>query len=82
MDDIDNAKVEAGEIMRAGELGRISWDRVVALHDIAGGLRAGRTSKDQIVVGNLQGIGIEDVAVAEVVYRAAKERGIGLELPA
>jgi len=82
VDDIDNAKVEAGEIMRAGELGRISWDRVVAIHDISGGLRAGRTSADQIVVCNLQGIGIEDVAVAEVVYRKAKERGIGLELPA
>ena len=29
----------------------------------------------------LQGIGIEDVAVAETVYRLAVERGVGLQLP-
>jgi ornithine cyclodeaminase/alanine dehydrogenase-like protein (mu-crystallin family) len=55
---------------------------VVALGDIVGGVRPGRTNADQIVVCELQGIGIEDVAVAELVVRRAKERGVGLELPA
>ena len=61
---------------------RHSWDRVAALGDIIGGARAGRTSDDQIVICELQGIGIEDVAVAELVARRAGERGVGLELPA
>jgi len=82
VDDIENAKVESGELMRAAELGLISWDRVIALGDIIGGVRAGRTSPDQIIVCELQGIGIEDVAVAELVVRRAREQGVGLELPA
>jgi ornithine cyclodeaminase/alanine dehydrogenase-like protein (mu-crystallin family) len=82
VDDIDNAKIEAGELMRAAEAGLFSWDRAVALHDVIGANRAGRTSADQIVLAELQGIGIEDVAVAELAYRRARERGVGLELPA
>ena len=81
VDDIDNAKLESGELMRAAEAGLFSWDRAVALHDIIGGTRSGRTSADQIVLAELQGIAIEDVAVAELAYRRARERGIGLELP-
>lgn len=82
VDDIENARIEAGELMRAAEVGLISWDRVVSLHDVIGGNHAGRANAEQIVVCELQGIGIEDVAVAEVVYRRAVERGVGLELPA
>jgi ornithine cyclodeaminase/alanine dehydrogenase-like protein (mu-crystallin family) len=82
VDDLENARVESGELMRAAELGHISWDRVVSLADVLGGGRAGRTSEDQLVVCELQGIGIEDVAVAELVARRAAERGVGLELPA
>jgi ornithine cyclodeaminase/alanine dehydrogenase-like protein (mu-crystallin family) len=82
VDDIENAKVESGELMRAAELGHVSWDRVVPFADIIGGIHPGRTSPDQLVVCELQGIGIEDVAVAELVLRRARERGVGLELPA
>ena len=82
VDDIDNARLEAGELMRAAELGLFSWDRAVALGDIIGGARPGRSDPQQTVLCELQGIGIEDVAVAERVYRLAIERGVGLELPA
>lgn len=82
VDDVPNAQLESGELMRAAELGLVSWDRVVALGDIVGGVRPGRTSADQIIVCELQGIGIEDVAVAELVVRRAREKGVGLELPA
>ena len=82
VDDIDNAKLESGELMRAADAGLFSWDRAVALHDVIGGVRSGRTSADQIVLAELQGIAIEDVAVAELAYRRARERGVGLELPA
>jgi alanine dehydrogenase len=82
VDDIDNAKIEAGELMRAAEAGLFSWDSAIALHDVIGGCRAGRSTPDQVVLVELQGIGIEDVAVAELAYRRARERGVGLELPA
>lgn len=81
-DDIENARIECGELMRAAELGHVSWDRVVALGDIVGGVRAGRTTPEQVIVCELQGIGIEDVAVAAHVLRLARERGVGTELPA
>jgi ornithine cyclodeaminase len=81
VDDIDNAKIEAGELMRAAEAGLFSWDRAIALHDVIGGTRAGRTSTEQVILAELQGIAIADVAVAELAYRRACERGIGLELP-
>jgi alanine dehydrogenase len=82
VDDVDNAKIEAGELMRAAEAGLFSWDSAVALHAVIGGSHAGRSTADQVVLVELQGIGIEDVAVAELAYRRACERGIGLELPA
>jgi alanine dehydrogenase len=81
VDDIENAKQEAGELMRAAEVGLFSWDRAVALHDVIGGVHGGRASANQIVLVELQGIGMEDVAVAELAYRRARERGVGLELP-
>lgn len=82
VDDLDNAKLEAGELMRAAEAGLFSWDTAVSLHDVIGGVRSGRSSADQVVLAELQGIAIEDVAVAELAYRRARERGVGLELPA
>jgi len=82
VDDVDNAKIEAGELMRAAETGLFSWDSAVALHDVIGGTRPGRSNPDQVVLVELQGIGIEDVAVAELAYRKASEASIGLELPA
>jgi ornithine cyclodeaminase len=81
VDDVDNARVEAGELMRASEQGLWNWDRAIPLHDVVAGVRPGRTSPDQVVLCELQGIGLEDVAVAERVYRRAVERGVGLELP-
>jgi ornithine cyclodeaminase/alanine dehydrogenase-like protein (mu-crystallin family) len=82
VDDIENAKLESGELMRAADSGQFSWDSAVALHDVIGGVRSGRSSADQVVLAELQGIAIEDVAVAELAYRQARERGLGLELPA
>ena len=82
VDDIDNAKQEAGELMRAADAGLFTWDSAVPLHDVIGGVRSGRSSADQVVLAELQGIAMADVAVAELAYRQARERGLGLELPA
>jgi alanine dehydrogenase len=82
VDDIENARLESGELIRAAEQGIFNWDSAVCLHDVIGGVRPGRISGDQIVLAELQGIGMEDVAVAELAYRRARDRGVGLELPA
>jgi alanine dehydrogenase len=81
VDDLDNAKVECGELMRAADAGVFNWDSALELHDVVGGTVAGRTSADQVVLVELQGIAAEDVAVADLVLRRARERGVGLQLP-
>ena len=41
----------------------------------------GRTSAEQITVFESQGMAIQDLAVALRVVAAARERGLGVELP-
>jgi len=45
--------------------------------------RAGRSSRDDVTVftGGSAGLGTQFAAVAHVVYTAARERGVGRELP-
>jgi ornithine cyclodeaminase/alanine dehydrogenase len=41
----------------------------------------GRPSYEAITLFESQGIGTEDIAAARVIYEAARERGIGIEIP-
>ncbi|WP_028708948.1 tyramine oxidase subunit B [Propionicicella superfundia] len=61
--------------------GLLDQDRVVNIGDVPLGRKPGRTSDDQIIVFSVGGMPIEDVAWSTVVYRKAKELGIGVELP-
>jgi ornithine cyclodeaminase len=61
--------------------GILDQDRVVNIGDVPLGRKPGRTSDDQFIVFSVGGMPIEDVAWATVVYRKAKELGIGVELP-
>ena len=80
-DDIDQAKVECGELMRAAETGQFSWESIVRLDRIVAGLRSGRDSDDDITLFESQGVAFEDVAVCERLYRMAIENGVGTRLP-
>jgi ornithine cyclodeaminase/alanine dehydrogenase-like protein (mu-crystallin family) len=62
--------------------GILAPEKLANLADILSGRHSGRTSADQITYserGNLQGA--QFWAVASVVYEAARERGLGQELP-
>ncbi len=80
VDDIEQAKVECGELMRAAESGHFSWDRALQLDKVVVGQVKGRASNDDITLFESQGIALEDIAVAERVYRLAIERGVGATL--
>lgn len=80
VDDIDQARLEAGELMRASELGLFNWDRAVSLADIVCGLRTARSSDNDITLFSSQGIGLLDVAVANHVFHQAKENSLGVNL--
>jgi alanine dehydrogenase len=81
VDDIEQAKLECGDLLRAVELGRLSWASVSELGDVVTGRSPGRGSASEISLFESQGIAIEDVAMAERVYRLALERGVGERLP-
>ena len=82
VDDVDQARIEAGELMRANELGLFNWDQAVSLASVVCGLRNGRTSEKDITLFASQGIGLLDVAVATHVFGQAKENSLGVILGA
>ena len=78
VDSIEQARIEAGELVSAIEKGALSWERVRELRHVVNG-EIGRTSDKETTVFKSLGLAIEDVAAASVVYRHAIERGIGRE---
>lgn len=80
VDDVDQARIECGELMRAVDRGLISWNAVSTLSGVVSGTVPGRAGDDDITIFEWQGIAVADVAVAAHLYRAAVERGRGLPL--
>ena len=79
-DDVEQAKSECGELMRAAEVGRFSWDLAVPIHDIVGGRMSGRDDDKQITLFESQGLALEDIAACERIVQLARENGVGLPL--
>ena len=62
--------------------GKFSKDDVVAeFCDVVSGKKPGRGSDDEIILYESPGMGILDVGIASWVYRLAREKGLGTELP-
>ena len=80
-DDIEGAKLECGDLSWPVDRGLIAWEKVYDLAPIVAGLMPGRRSEDEITLFESQGIGLEDVAAAALVYERATERRIGVALP-
>lgn len=80
VDSLDQAKIEAGELVSAVEKGLLAWEGVRELrHVVTGNLNIRGGSKEITLFKSL-GIAIEDVAAAAVVYEKARSRGIGREI--
>ncbi|WP_022850222.1 ornithine cyclodeaminase family protein [Limisalsivibrio acetivorans] len=77
----DVAEVECGDILPSLEKGRLHWNEILELGDVVSGIRSGRDSEDELTVFESQGMGLQDVMVAEYVYRIALENKLGKELP-
>jgi ornithine cyclodeaminase/alanine dehydrogenase-like protein (mu-crystallin family) len=80
VDSLDQARVEAGELVTPVEKGLLSWERVRELRQVVNGEISGRTGDADITLFKSLGIAIEDIAAASVVYRKAKEKKAGKEL--
>jgi ornithine cyclodeaminase/alanine dehydrogenase-like protein (mu-crystallin family) len=81
VDSVEQAKLEAGDLVQPIEKGLLSWERVREICDVVSGKGRGRTADDEITVFKSLGIAIEDVAAAALVYEKAREEHVGMELP-
>jgi ornithine cyclodeaminase/alanine dehydrogenase-like protein (mu-crystallin family) len=79
-DSLEQAKLEAGDLLEPVERGVLDWLEVHELAEVVGGETVGRQHDDDIVVFKSLGIASEDVAAAAFVHERAVERGVGQEL--
>lgn len=70
---------ERGEIHHALEAGALTLEEVRELGDVISGKVSGRQHEEQITVVDLTGVAVQDIAIADAVYRAALASGGGRE---
>ncbi|MDE2688198.1 MAG: ornithine cyclodeaminase family protein [Chloroflexota bacterium] len=80
-DDIEQAKMECGDLIYPAELGSIRWEQVRSLADVVGGATSGRNTDDDITLFESQGLAVQDITTGIRVYQMALERGIGATMP-
>ena len=73
----ESALHEAGDLLLAG----FGEERIAAeLGDVLTGQHQGRTDAQELTVFKSLGLGVEDLAAAELVDRKAREQGVGTEV--
>ncbi len=72
VDDVEQALLESGELIRCIKTGGIVAEDLIPLAAIVAGAVEGRTDSSQLTLFESQGIGLEDAAVAGLVYRRAR----------
>lgn len=77
VDDLEQAKVECGDLIGAVRAEVVSWDGVVELGRIMSGEVRGRTAADDITLFESQGIALEDVVTMKLAYDLARAQHIG-----
>jgi ornithine cyclodeaminase/alanine dehydrogenase-like protein (mu-crystallin family) len=80
-DQVAQAQVEAGEYRELVAAGRLKWQDIVELGDIASGNATGRRGPADITLFKSLGIALEDIAFAELIYRRAAQRAVGRRMP-
>ncbi len=80
-DQIEQARLEAGEYRDLIAAGRLTWQDIVELGDIVTGKAIGRRGPADITLFKSLGIALEDIAFADQICRRAAERGIGQPMP-
>jgi alanine dehydrogenase len=81
VDSIEQAKMEAGDLIQAFREDASRWDAVQELSGIVAGKIPGRTSASQITLFKSNGIATWDLAAAVRVFELAVARGVGQSIP-
>jgi len=77
VDDIDQAKIEAGDLIGVQNQGVFKWEDILSLSEVVSQKSLGRSDNQEITLFESQGIGTEDVITAMHVYHMALENKIG-----
>lgn len=80
-DNIEACRHEAGDFTDALEKGVFDWSRAVELADVVAGRAVGRSKPESITLFKSVGLAIEDVALGAKLLAAARQQGVGRELP-
>jgi alanine dehydrogenase len=75
------AEAECGDLIYAVGRGKLRWSQVHELKDVVSGAIAARKDPRDITLFDSIGTGAQDVAIAAVALKRAREKGIGIELP-
>jgi ornithine cyclodeaminase/alanine dehydrogenase-like protein (mu-crystallin family) len=81
VDSIEQAKMEAGDLIQAFGEEQSRWNAVHELSEIVSGKVTGRNDAGQITLFKSNGIATWDLAAAVRVYEMATERGMGKPVP-
>jgi alanine dehydrogenase len=80
VEDLAQAKIESGDLLRAEKAGAWDWSRAVLLSDIVIGKVPGRSSDDQITLFESLGVALWDIAAANYIYDQCLKTGRGREV--
>ncbi|HET7108546.1 MAG TPA: ornithine cyclodeaminase family protein [Candidatus Acidoferrum sp.] len=81
VDSIEQSKQEAGDLIIPFQQQPKKWDNVGELDQLVAGKVPGRVNEKQITLFKSNGIAAWDLAVAEKIYAAARQKNLGRELP-
>ena len=77
VDDVAQARLESGDLIRAYERNALNWAAVRPLADVVAGLTPGRRGPEDITLFESHGLALWDVALAAEVYERAEEQNVG-----
>lgn len=81
VDSIEQSRQEAGDLIIAFHGDESCWTGVKRLSDVVAGKTEGRTSDTEVTLFKSNGIAAWDLAVAMRVFKNAREKRLGRELP-
>jgi alanine dehydrogenase len=79
-DSLEQAKIEAGDLIIPANEGHLDWDKVIELSAIIRGSAPRRTQPNDITLFKGLGIALEDIATAAHIYTLASQQGLGQEI--
>ncbi|HSH78590.1 MAG TPA: ornithine cyclodeaminase family protein [Herpetosiphonaceae bacterium] len=79
-DSLEGARLEAGDLIAAADAGALDWARVSALSNVVAGTVTSRETDRQVTLFESQRLALEDLAVADYIYRHARTAGVGRQV--